>query len=148
MKRIVFVILSLLLISGCASQRQNQISLSEIIAHSTSIAGNSNLHISQIPSHGKLGDSLAISANGGGNANQLREAIQQIISSGGGSLVVTSTNPELAKAVIEGAIGNMDSKKKDIILIYAGSTQFSNSTQSLVESKGMQYGFVDIAKKM
>lgn len=147
MKNILYVLVSFLLLSGCASQGHDQISFIEIIAGAKTISGDKNILISKIPTHGSLADSLAISVKGGGNAKQIRESIQQVINMGDATLVVTSVNPELAKAAIHGAIEDMDSERKNIILIYAGSIEFSEETKSLVESKGMKYGFVDTLKE-
>ncbi|MFO8023558.1 MAG: hypothetical protein R6U90_00260, partial [Thiohalophilus sp.] len=95
-----------------------------------------------IPSHGAIGDGMAIAAGGGANAKNLRRHLQQRSSNGEGKVVVTSRNSALANAVIKGAVS--DNQFPGVWLVYAGDAKYAESLKQIVEAAGMKYGFVDI----
>jgi len=75
-----------------------------------------------IPSHGFFGDKLSIAVKGGANATQLRLTLKKVESNGGGSVLITSKNPDLSRAVIEGALESSD--------IYSNTTLFYQGDES------------------
>jgi len=144
MKKLILVIL-LFSIAGCATT--SAINMKRVVAESTQLSNNQNINIINIPSHGALGDSLAVAADGGANAKAARETIEKLSNAGGGTLIITSTNPELAKVNIISALKGIDSKKTNIFLIYAGTEKYSDEVRKAAEDKGMQYGFVEAYRK-
>lgn len=144
MKRLIVAIL-FLSITGCTAT--SAINMKRVVAESIQLSNNQNINIIDFPSHGALGDSLAVAADGGGNAKAARETIEKLSNAGGGTLIITSTNPELAKVNIISALKGIDGKKTNIFLIYAGTEKYSDEIKKAAEDKGMQYGFVDAYRK-
>jgi len=144
MKKLMTTLALIAIISGCASTKPVDMSL--IMTEAIIIAQDVNLNFINIPSHGAIADATSIAVNGGGAADQLRLAIEQLNNAGGGNLVVTSTNPELPLAHITGAMGGLEVEIKNLLLIYAGNKEYSDLIQLQVEAKGIKYGFVDTYK--
>jgi hypothetical protein len=141
----LFIILTLFLV-GCSASQVRDVPHSYIAIQAAIITNDTNIDIVEIPTHGALGDSLAISAKGGGNTKSLRDSLINLSNNGGGVIAVTSRNADLSRAVIEGALSNGNYEYKNVTLVYAGDLANSDRLQPIVESVGIKYGFVDISK--
>jgi hypothetical protein len=146
MKKIFVVITALLLVVGCASIKP--LNMAVMITEAKNISPDGNFYLIDIPSRGVLADAASIAAKGGGAARQLRENIKKVESSGGGSILVTSSNPAIPSAHIKGALDSLEDKVENVIIIYGGDKKYSDSIKYQVEAKGMTYEFVDAYKKM
>lgn len=144
MKALIFAIL-FCLVTGCATT--SSINMKHVIAESARLTGNQEVNIINIPSHGVMGDSLAIAAGGGANAEGVKKSIEKLIDDRGGTLVVTSTNPELAKVNIVNALKGVRHNNHDVFLVYAGSEKYSEEVRVAVEDKGMRFYFVNAYHK-
>lgn len=144
MNKLILVMLFLFVV-GCAST--SSINMARVISESITLSGSQNVNVINIPSHGAMGDSLAMAAGGGANATKIKKTIEQLSDAGGGTLVITSTNAELAKVNVVSALKDVYGKTPNIFLIYAGSEKYSNEVREAAEEKGVRYAFVDAYRK-
>jgi len=139
-------LLGVTLLTACSTTSHYDISKEYVALQAAILSNSQHIKYIEIPSHGAAGDSMAIAMKGAGNAASLRKALVELSDEGGGTIVVTSTNPALSKAVIEGAISEKQSMFANTMLIYAGGPSLSMELKPLILQSGMEYGFIDITK--
>jgi hypothetical protein len=144
MKRIITILAFISVISACVSTPT--IDMKQVMQEAMEITEHTNLRTLNIPSHGSIADAASIAVDGGGAANQLRESIEQLNNTGGGNLLVTSSNPALPNAHIRGAMKDLSVKIDNVLLIYAGKKEYSDLIKAEVEAKGIKYAFIDTYK--
>ncbi|MBB1269705.1 hypothetical protein [Shewanella sp. SR44-3] len=145
MKALCGLFLLALIISGCASTQP--VNMGYLATEATKLSPESNVHFLEIPSRGAISDVGSIAVNGGGAANQLRAAMQNLGKSENAALVITSVNPDLPKAHIRGALSQLNEVIPTLLVIYAGDVEHSKEIETMVKSKGMKYGFIDTMNK-
>lgn len=138
----LIICLTILFLSGCATQPKR--SISPVINESAIIFQSGDFAVYEIPSRGAISDGMSISANGGRHAKNLSSAFASLSKSDNGNIVVYSTNPDLSYAAIKGAI--TEKQFPNIWLVYAGSKGNSELLLNLAGKSAMKYSFVDIVE--
>ena len=143
-----------MLLSGCGSLSPSPSSFPiDKIHERTALEYGENTVIFNFPTHGYVGDKMAIAANGeSGNRKMLLEQMNkaQKIASAENlpvTIVITSVNPELSKAIILGTLTSDSVNGNDysnLKFVYAGKQEYSNEIKESIEKKGFKYGFIDI----
>lgn len=141
-------------LSGCGSLPQSESSFPIAkIYERTALEYGENAVIFNFPTHGYISDKMAIAANGAsGNRKELLKKMNksQKIAEAENlpiTIVITSVNPELSKAIILGTLTSDSVNGNDysnLKFIYAGKQENSNEIKEAIEKKGFKYGFMDI----
>ncbi|MBD1572250.1 hypothetical protein HC725_02995 [Vibrio sp. S17_S38] len=148
------IILFIMLLSGCGSLPQSPSSFPIAkIYERTALDYGENTVIFNFPTHGYVGDKMAIAANGAaGNRKALLEQMNKYQKIAEAEnlpivIVITSVNPELSKAIILGTLTSDSVNGNDysnLRFVYAGKQENSNEIKDAMEIKGFKYGFMDI----
>lgn len=143
MKKLILITMSVLLMVGCASILTK--APRQVLAEAGNIFAATDFIYTHIPSHGAIGDGMAIAAQGGANASRLRDVLENLSKSGNGKILVSGSNSSLVNAVIKGAV---DSRTfPGVWLIYAGDEKYAASLKKTVEDSDIKYSFIDIHER-
>nr|WP_086939807.1 hypothetical protein [Thaumasiovibrio occultus] len=145
MKKLLSALFAMVLATGCATTTQ-PINEMELLAQALDISPTKNISLWNIPSRGAIADAASISTNGGGAADQLSAVMQQIGQKGAGTLILTSKNPKLPLAHLEGALENLDSVPAELFLIYAGNESNYASIKQTFDAYNIAHGFINLGK--
>ncbi|MGB3211082.1 MAG: hypothetical protein WBB19_10290 [Desulforhopalus sp.] len=144
MKRIFPILFTIFIISsiiGCVSApSQREIAVASV----AKVYGSNEFLIMEVPSHGLIGDSVAIAAGGGGNASQVRSALLEFQKAQGVQrLAITSSNSLLAKTVLSSAVKKLPADSlTNIQIAFVGDVAQGEEIRSLVEATGAQFDVV------
>lgn len=135
MKRIVFLIFITLMLGGCASKN----------IHPSVIGAKAfedkRFSVIDIPSHGLIGDGLAIAVGGGANVTSVRRALLDIQNNENfHQVLVTSTNSLLTKTILNNALDDLEPGSLNrVYLVFAGNAGHGDDLRTVVESTGARY---------
>lgn len=142
MNRVLLVVL-LTFLAGCAAPVRVD---SKILTNKTrALTKKEEISYVLLPSHGAIADAMSTASAGGSHATQLKAHLRMLSTPQGEQVVlVTSNNPALANAAIQGAVKG--GSFPGVWLVYAGDAKYADSLRALVEAAGMRYGFIDARK--
>ena len=129
-----------LILTGCASTQTKP--QRDVLAEAATTFGGGDFIYIDIPSHGAIGDGVAIAAGGGANATRLGGRLGDLSRSGDGKVLVSGRNSALVNAVIKGAVEGK--AHPGVWLIYAGDEKYATPLKEVVEGADMRYSFIDI----
>ena len=131
----IILICITILLAGCASKKVNP---AVIGAKAFEEKGFS---VIDIPSHGVIGDGLALAVGGGAYVTSVRDTLIDIQENETLHQVwVTSTNSLLAKTILSNALDDLEPGALDrIYLVFAGDVEHGADLRTVVESTGARY---------
>lgn len=133
-------------LAGCATQgkSEKQIFDEAATAHVTSLpAGPGSVRIRsvKIPSHGLIGDSLAVALAGGANASQLKQELLDAKSVGDSGFLIIGASTSVDVAVIGNAVEGLDLKGMQIY--YSGTDAQKDKVRAAVEKTQAQFHYIN-----
>lgn len=129
---------------GCATT--GSYSRDGIVERATDVFQTQDFMVTEIPSHGALGDATAISLGGGANATQLRDYLldsQRSSDAYRKKIAVTSRNSALAKVVLVNAVKDLEPDALSAMWItFVGDASHEAAVRDAVQAAGARYAFV------
>ena len=141
MKKLCILFLSVIIFAGCAKTRP--VNEGALIVEAVKRSPESLVQYWEIPSRGVLADAASVAANGGGAAKQLRNVFLSLGRVDDATLIITSRNPALPEAHIRGAFSKLNESMPNLLVIYAGDSEYSKDIEMMVKTKKMKYEFID-----
>ncbi|AZE79623.1 hypothetical protein C4J99_3854 [Pseudomonas synxantha] len=137
----------LVTLAGCASSGKSdqQIYQEAADAHVMTLAAGQttvSLPSVKIPSHGLIGDSMAIAAGGGANATALKQALLQAKSAGDSGFLIMGAGTALDVAIIKNAFDSVD--LSGMRIYYAGNEAQKDAVRSAVEKAQAHFQYISL----
>jgi len=135
MKKLVFAVLFLFVLCGCAAKKRHPVAIGAEIFERQSFS------VIDIPSHGAISDGLAIAVGGGANSSNIRNKLLDIQKANDTkNVLVTSTNSLLAKTLLANAVKDLEpGSLASVYLVFAGNENHGKALQSIIEKTGARY---------
>lgn len=110
--------------------------------------GTTDFQVHYVDSRGIFRDFFARLARGGEEADRLRQRLEEMSESGGGRLLVYSTNPGLAYTVLKSSLPDADASYslEGVTLGYAGLQEYGDKLCEAVCTDGGSFVFIDTGK--
>lgn len=140
MMRYVAIAVFGLFLFGCTSTQTKP--QRDVLSEAATTFGGGDFIYIDLPSHGAIGDGIAIAAGGGANATRLGETLENLSRSSDGKVLVSGRNSALVNAVIKGAVEGQ--AYPGVWLIYAGDEKYAAPLKEVVEASEMKYSFIDL----
>ncbi|WP_139800772.1 hypothetical protein [Geothermobacter hydrogeniphilus] len=142
MKRYVLLVLISLAISlyGCAAPKTS------IKPKISKAFGRSEFIVAEIPSHGLIGDGLAIAVGGGHNTEILRQALLLLAAEGGEQYIaVIGSNHTLTKVVLINAVKEIpDNALQHLHIAFLGDQSAGAELKPAVKRTGAELVIVSL----
>jgi hypothetical protein len=137
MRKILLVLL-LVMLAGCAAKKRHPAAIG------AEVFTDKNFAVIDIPSHGAIGDGLAIAVGGGANTSNVRDTLLDVQKKDAvKQVLVTSRNSLLAKIILSNAVKDLPSDSLDTVyLVFAGTENHGSDLREIVEKTGATYGNV------
>lgn len=135
MKKLVLLLCTVLLLTGCAGKKPHPVSIG------LKAFGSEGFSVIDIPSHGLIGDGLSLALGGGSYVSSVRNNLLEIQEKPLlKQVLVTSNNSLLAKTILANALDGLERGSLDTVhLIFAGKKGHGDDLRESAELTGARY---------